>query len=55
MGKLIEILFCFIIISVTGAVSLFLCLLTEHKLQIWEFLKDDKENERNNKNNDWRI
>lgn len=41
MGKLIEILFCFIIISVTGAVSLFLCLLTEYKSQIWEFLKDE--------------
>ena len=55
MGKLIEILFCFIIIGVTGAVSLFLCLLTEYKSQIWEHLKDDNENERNNENNDWEI
>ena len=41
MGKLIEILFCFIIIGVTGVVSLFLCLLTEYKSQIWEHLKDE--------------
>lgn len=48
MSKLIEILFYFIIISVTGAVSLFLCLLTDYKTQLWKYLKDNEENERNN-------